>query len=265
MENKVMVVTPASAKEWLEHTNGKNRLLSKQYVSYLAQEMEAGNWRLTHQGIAFDSQGNLVDGQHRLAAIVKANKSVEMLVTTGLPDGRFPIIDRGVVRSVSVVTNLPSWFTEIYGLLLSMVTTGPVRQSPDDICSLHEKLGIYSETLRNCCGTATKFFSSAPIRAAAVIALEVGENEVYVLNTYRNLVLQNLEILPHIALSLVRQYNRGLIQTGGGQYIRKEIYAKARHLFTEKNRNMMIIRMSPVQIERCIYEAKAIVESSVDL
>lgn len=264
MESKVATITPEEAKGWLTHANGNNRKLMEGYISYLAKEMKEGHWRLTHQGIAFDSQGNLVDGQHRLAAIVKSNKSVKMLVTTDLPIGRFPIIDRGVSRSISVLTNLPNSLTEIYGLLYIMTTTGPGRLSPDTILSLHEKLGVYSGELLNCCGTKTRFFSSAPIKAAAVIALGVGENNDYVLNTYRNLVLQNLESLPLVALSLVRQYNRGVIQTSGGQYGRKEIYAKARHLFTGKNKNMVNIRLSSVQIGGYIREAKDIVESLLD-
>jgi len=264
MESKVITITPEMAREWLTHLNGNNRPPIKSYISYLAQEMKAGNWRLTHQGIAFDSQGNLVDGQHRLYAIGVANKAIKMLVTTDLPIGRFSIIDRGVSRSISVLTNLPNWLTEIYGLLFIMTTTGPGRLSPDVILSLHEKLGMHTEALRNCCSTKTRFFSSAPIKASAIIALEYGENEDYVLNTYRNLVLQNLESLPRIALSLVRQYNRGRIQTSGGQYMRKEIYAKARHLFTEKNKNIMNIRLSLTQVEGYIHEAKVIVESLLD-
>jgi len=33
-----------------------------------AEAMRRGEWMVTHQGIAFDTQGVLVDGQHRLAA-----------------------------------------------------------------------------------------------------------------------------------------------------------------------------------------------------
>ena len=44
----------------------------------------------THQGIAFDENGVLQDGQHRLCAIVSANKPVDMMVTSGLsPDNFF--------------------------------------------------------------------------------------------------------------------------------------------------------------------------------
>jgi hypothetical protein len=37
---------------------------------------------VTHQGIAFDTQGVLVDGQHRLAAIIEADRPVELTVFT---------------------------------------------------------------------------------------------------------------------------------------------------------------------------------------
>jgi hypothetical protein len=52
--------------------------LSKRTVRDFAEAMRRGDWRLTHQGIAFDASGALVDGQHRLAAIVEADVPVEI-------------------------------------------------------------------------------------------------------------------------------------------------------------------------------------------
>lgn len=58
-------VTPEMAAKWLEG-NVLNRPLKQAHVDRLAREMAAGRWRLTHQGIAFDVSGCLIDGQHRL-------------------------------------------------------------------------------------------------------------------------------------------------------------------------------------------------------
>ena len=70
------------AAEWLAR-NTFNRNLSQHSVNRYASDMSAGNWTLTHQGIAFDDQGVLVDGQHRLAAIIKSGVDVRMMVTWG--------------------------------------------------------------------------------------------------------------------------------------------------------------------------------------
>jgi len=260
MKSEVRTVTPREAAQWLEHSNGHNRHnrpLSKSYVSYLAREIEVGNWRLTHQGIAFDSDGTLVDGQHRLSAIIEAKKPIQILVTLGLPVERFPIIDRGVARHMSVITGIPSPITEIYGLLVSL--TQPIAKlSPDTIRSLHSEIGVYSEALLDRCSTTTRFFSSAPIKAAAVVSLAYGEDKEYILSTYRNLVLQNLSELPPVVLGLIRQYNRGILEFKG--VARKEIYMKARYMFTESNRNKQVIRADAIQRDDYVNEVKKIVD-----
>ena len=98
MHTEVQTVTPELAQEWLL-TNTLNRPLSKGTVTQLARAIERGEWKLTHQGIAFDEQGRLVDGQHRLKAVVKAGTSVDMLVAHGVPRSAFTVMDTGRKRT----------------------------------------------------------------------------------------------------------------------------------------------------------------------
>ncbi|HEY5050458.1 MAG TPA: hypothetical protein VII50_06125, partial [Acidothermaceae bacterium] len=71
MRSKVQTITPAKAAEWLE-ANTTNRPVSRTVVRSFAEAMKRGEWIVTHQGIAFDVSGVLIDGQHRLAAVVEA-------------------------------------------------------------------------------------------------------------------------------------------------------------------------------------------------
>jgi hypothetical protein len=48
---------------------------------------------VTHQGIALDTDGVLIDGQHRLAAAVEADQPVDMLVITGVDAATFDVLD----------------------------------------------------------------------------------------------------------------------------------------------------------------------------
>lgn len=74
-------------------TPGTNRRLIETNTKAILTDIKAGNWRFTHQGIAFNPDGFLVDGQHRLAAIVKAWKSGEddislpMVIALGVQHG----------------------------------------------------------------------------------------------------------------------------------------------------------------------------------
>jgi hypothetical protein len=90
-------ITPAMAKAWLEH-NANNRSLNQDWVDLLARAMREGKFDTTHQGIAFDADGNVIDGQHRLHAIIASGVTVRMLVTRGLTGRARGNIDNILVR-----------------------------------------------------------------------------------------------------------------------------------------------------------------------
>jgi hypothetical protein len=92
IHTELLLVTPAMARHWLEH-NVKNRKLLQAKVVRLAQEIKGGTFRTTHQGIAIFEDGTVADGQHRLSAIVLADRPVQILVTHGLPKESADAVD----------------------------------------------------------------------------------------------------------------------------------------------------------------------------
>lgn len=101
----VMIVTPEIAGNWLDtraHPGiAHNRKLSMRRAEMYAEEMRAGRWRVTHQGIAFDTEGKLIDGQHRLQAIRNAKMSVPIRVYVNEPRENFDVLDVGMARQAS--------------------------------------------------------------------------------------------------------------------------------------------------------------------
>lgn len=108
-------ITPEQATKWLnEHFERldkkefNQRSLMTSIVYRYANEMSNGNWLLCPQPIVFDEKDNLLDGQHRLAAIQKHGKPVMMMVSTGWPAAgsgsdkvsTMDVIDRGKNRSI---------------------------------------------------------------------------------------------------------------------------------------------------------------------
>jgi hypothetical protein len=89
------IITPEKAEEYLKH-NGTNRPKKTRAIKTYADAMKEGKWQLTHQGIAFKSNGELADGQNRLRAVILANVPVQMNVTYGMDA---TLLDRGVMRS----------------------------------------------------------------------------------------------------------------------------------------------------------------------
>lgn len=102
-------ITPAIAREYLGK-NFNNRALRQRRVAMYAEQMRYGNWSLTHNGIAFDETGNLLDGQHRLAAVIKANTTVKMMVARGV--ARTGNIDNGLCRSTIDQNSMSGEFSE---------------------------------------------------------------------------------------------------------------------------------------------------------
>lgn len=94
----VINVTPAIAKEWLTR-NTHNRRMRAAKVSEFARDMQAGNWAMNGETIKFSVDGTLLDGQHRLSAIVKAGITVELLVVTGLDAATQHTMDVGAKRT----------------------------------------------------------------------------------------------------------------------------------------------------------------------
>lgn len=85
MKTKIELITPAWAIEKLENHNPRNRNMSEKTAQSYATDMRNGRWVLNHQGLAFDTNGDLLDGQHRLWAVVLADKPVEMMVSYDVP------------------------------------------------------------------------------------------------------------------------------------------------------------------------------------
>jgi hypothetical protein len=81
---KVIDINPIIAERFLTK-NVINRKLYELTVQKYALDMKRGRWGLNHQGICFDDEGNLIDGQNRLQAVIRSGKTIKFLVTYGIP------------------------------------------------------------------------------------------------------------------------------------------------------------------------------------
>jgi hypothetical protein len=100
MQTRTVRVTPDLAEAWLKR-NVVNRRLSLPHCERLAWDMKSGAWKLTHQGIAFNCQGDLTDGQHRLYANTLAGVPLLMRVTFNCESDFSSPMDIGKVRTAA--------------------------------------------------------------------------------------------------------------------------------------------------------------------
>lgn len=86
------MLTPETANELLEH-NTLNRPLSDRRVKRIAEQILSGKWRYNGDTIKVAASGDVLDGQHRLWAVIEAKKPVETIVVYGIEKEAFSTID----------------------------------------------------------------------------------------------------------------------------------------------------------------------------
>lgn len=98
----VVEVSPEMARKWLERNIG-NRPASPKHVAKLESAIRGGKWKMTGDPIRFSKSGKLIDGQHRLQAILNSGETVTCVVMRDLEDEIFDVLDSGKGRQKSDV------------------------------------------------------------------------------------------------------------------------------------------------------------------
>lgn len=129
-----VTITPEIANDWLENRNiTAQRDLSDLIARRYAKSMADGRWLYTHQGIAFDTEGWLIDGQHRLRAVVLADTSVDMFVIPDCDSATFAVLDNGYKRQAAQMIHTPSSrvVAAAARVLASVTALGPSGRAQD--------------------------------------------------------------------------------------------------------------------------------------
>lgn len=101
MRFEKVLITPTMAQKFLDN-NPMNRRLSQPTISTYKNEMLDGRWKEdTAECIKITKEGKIIDGQHRLTAIVKAKCSVNMHVAFDMEESVFDVLDTGKMRNAT--------------------------------------------------------------------------------------------------------------------------------------------------------------------
>jgi hypothetical protein len=196
------LVTPDYAT-FLLTTNKVNRKLQETHVKFLAKQILDGNFEQTGDTIKISDTGRLMDGQHRLNAIVVSNMSVPINFCEGLKDSVFDVLDTGKVRSSADILSIQGYKNPIetasvvrYMLFL---TTGfqakHYKVSNKDILQYVQEHPEVSETIE-LLATENRKFRMIPLSAIASLyiifsKLNVEECEKFFDKYYTGLDLTN--------------------------------------------------------------------------
>lgn len=182
IENVELVkMTPASAKKLLE-SNESNRPLNRRALEKCFSAMDEGEWKFNGDTIKIGKSGRLLDGQHRLNAIVLSGKPATLLVVKNLDDDVFDTIDTGKNRSAgdvlsisgyknaTVVASIGRWYGYLNGLF-----------KPSDTVT-HHKIREIVEAHPGMAHWATRYAGSKTVRSL----LPAGALAVFYISSQKN-------------------------------------------------------------------------------
>lgn len=184
-------VTPEIAKYLLQNHNkpgaagepGTNRPQSEKRIEYYRDTIVSGQWHLTHQGMAMDTDLKVQDGQHRLAAIEAAGELVEDLKVpvaffVGMPVENFAAIDDVLLRTAAQLFTMKG---EANGATLQAATRMVIAHSSNnvrnkmrekvtnlDVLAMFDKSGV--EQMRRSAQAANVMASKVKMSKAAFAA-----------------------------------------------------------------------------------------------
>jgi len=165
-----ILCTPQRAKEFLRARSKElQRGLVKAAVALIADDIRNDRWVETGEPIIFDANGNLVDGQHRLEAIIAADKGVRIWVARGLPPKAMQAGGCGRKKTradalKSLGSSQPTRSASVVGFILSFNPfDGTMAPAPSNVRSAefyeeHPEIDnavTYGRRLSNICYTST--------------------------------------------------------------------------------------------------------------
>lgn len=91
-ELSIETVTVVDATALLE-MNKRNRPISQSHVARIVTQIKAGKWRFNGDTIKIGENGDVLDGQHRLWAVIYAETPIETIVVRGIAEDAFATVD----------------------------------------------------------------------------------------------------------------------------------------------------------------------------
>ncbi len=106
VSSKVITVTPEAANKMLSRNSKMQRKPMRPVIDRYADDMENNRWELNGQAIIISDTAEILDGQNRLFACVKAETSFTTVVTSGIAADTFYTLDTGARRTLPQILEM---------------------------------------------------------------------------------------------------------------------------------------------------------------
>ena len=237
------LITPEIAADMLTRNIGNRPLRPKVWRSY-ASDMKSGNWRKTHEAIAVSVSGRLLNGQHRLTAVV--HSGVPQMFWVAVYDTQEAAmdlpIDYGARRSLADILNEDKLAVQTASALYrTAITRRQIDPRPSEAQYILEQAGGAIEAAVSVSRGRERLKASALARAAVVtkILLYPAEKDSIV-ESYRRWVVGENAIWPS-----VEALNKQL--PAMDNKFTNNTFCRVAFAFNPENREAKIVRMNAQQ------------------
>lgn len=249
----VETVSPETAIAWLKLNHPGNRPISLARVETYKTTLRAGEWILFHQGVAFDEDGFLVDGQHRLTAIMQTGLPVRMLVSRNVDRRAYQAMDNGRPRTLASRTRLAPRVAEPLRLAAALLRSNPdkVVVTPLMIEALPQAFHDAVVRVVGLSQQKRKGVTSAPVVVALAGRMMLGNAE-WIGRSFRALINLDFDGLDPAPKALLRACLDGRASPKGSK---THLFATAWNFMDYNRRQRVLPRCT--DINGAIYEFQA--------
>lgn len=179
MEMQFEHITPEIAANYLKTSKGnprwKNKVVNKRAVQDIARDILNGDWKPGNGSLAFDDNGHLIDGHHRLSAVVMSQTPIDVWVCRGVNlDGQLHI-DDNAKRTVAQRLGTQKYVPAIANMHFKLTTNTRGVATAKETAVFQELYGEHIDTVvKYSSSSGVKLTATAYFLHAALCALACG-------------------------------------------------------------------------------------------
>lgn len=200
--SSIIEIGPKRATELMENNLINVRPMNESRTQSFCDIIHAGQWKVTHQGIALDNLGCVIDGQHRIKGILLSGQTVPIRVTWNMSRDVTDAIDTGKSRQNRyVVSEIDS--RTVQGISYYLEVQGISNCQPYQIRQVMETpIGHAIDMLTKKCGANVRQRAQSPIKLGA--AIRYLEDPEYVAKNWRAFLLLDFPEMSHSVQAFLR-------------------------------------------------------------
>jgi hypothetical protein len=253
-----ILVTPKVAHQFLQ-INEINRKIRNHHVMHLALQMQLERWIELPVDLILSEIGLLIDGQHRLKAIIESNKPQNMIfVTAKNYEEIFDVLDQGKTRTNADILDMDNPIVQPVQYLLRCVgVTKPVPADIKEVMGTH--LMTAAEYIQNEIKPKSRWVKSAPFRAAFCVSTAIGANFTKASEAYDALGNVKVQNYTPLMSDMLAQFQDGF-QNQSGRSLENEYFMRGMFMFLNLNKTTFKCRITKGFKEKIVLQTNEIVK-----